>query len=52
MKQKWLPELVPAKKAFREAELYMPKIKGGQKLTWLKLVEKDKKNNDIQVLCS
>jgi hypothetical protein len=36
-----LHEETPAKQAYREALKFSEKPKGGHKLTWLKLVEKD-----------
>ena len=36
-----LPESVPAKKALNEAHRYVRMPRGGHKLTWLRLVEKD-----------
>ena len=38
-----LPENTPAKQALREAELPMPKVRGGQKLTWLRVIDRDLK---------
>ena len=45
-----LPEETPAKAALREARKYAPKPRGGQKITWLKLVDKDFENVSIKVM--
>ena len=45
-----LPEETPAKAALREARKFAPKPRGGQKLTWLKLVDKDLENINIKVV--
>ena len=45
-----LPEETTAKAALREARKYAPKPRGGQKLTWLKLVDKDLENINIKVV--
>ena len=44
-----LPVETPARQALFEAEIPVKKAKGGQKLTWLKLIEKDLKNITITV---
>jgi hypothetical protein len=43
-----LEEDIPAKKALREAERKVKKYPGGQKLTWMKQLEKDLKEFKIQ----
>ena len=44
-----LPEDTPAKSALMEARSYACKPKGGQKLTWLKIIDKDLENIQIKV---
>ena len=45
-----LPEETPAKQALREAQKASRKPRGGQKLTWLKLVKKDLENVKVKVV--
>ena len=45
-----LLEETPAKAALRDTRKYAPKPRGGQKLTWLKLVDKDLENINIKVV--
>ena len=44
-----LPEDTPAKAALMEARSYACKPKGGQKLTWLKIIDKEIENIQIKV---
>jgi hypothetical protein len=44
-----LPEETPARAALREARRYVQKPRGGQKITWLKLIDKDLENINIKV---
>ena len=39
-----LPDETSAKAALKEARSYAPKPRGGQRLTWLKLIDKDLEN--------
>ena len=45
-----LPEQAPANKALREAKKPCKKPRGGQKMTWMKLVEKDFENIKVNVI--
>jgi len=45
-----LPERTAAKAALREIRKYHPKPRGGQKLTWIKQVDKEMKENKIKLL--
>ncbi len=45
-----LPDNTPAKMALKEARREVKKPKGGQKLTWLKLVDKDLKKVEVEVV--
>ena len=45
-----LPEQAPANKALREAKKPCKKPRGGQKMTWMKLVEKDLENIKVNVI--
>ena len=44
-----LPEETPAKAALREARRYVQKPRGGQKITWLKIIDKELENIKIKV---
>ena len=45
-----LPEITPAKRAYREAQRYSKKSKGGRKLNWIKLVERDLKDTKVRII--
>ena len=45
-----LPENTPAKEALKEARSFACKPKGGQKLTWLKIIDRDLKDIQIKVV--
>ena len=47
-----LPEDTPAKRALREAQRWVKKPKGGQKLTWLRVVEKDLEKINVVAVTS
>ena len=44
-----LPDNTPAKTAFRAAHRYVKKPRGGQKLTWIKMIEKDLETGSVMV---
>ncbi len=44
-----LDENTPASQALQEAKRKVKKPKGGQKLTWIKLIEKDFSKTDVPV---
>ena len=44
-----LPDNTPAKTALREAQRYVKKPRGGQKLTWIKMIEKDLETARVMV---
>ena len=43
-----LPENTPAKKALKESIKPYKKIKGGQRLTWIKIIKRDFNNKSMQ----
>ena len=44
-----LPDNTPAKTALREVRKYVKKPRGGQKLTWIKMIEKDLERARVMV---
>ena len=44
-----LPDNTPAKSALREVRKYVKKPRGGQKLTWIKMIEKDLERARVMV---
>ena len=44
-----LPDNTPAKSALREAQRHVKKPRGGQKLTWIKMIEKDLETARVMV---
>ena len=44
-----LPDNIAARTALREAQRHLKKPKGGQKLTWIKMIEKDLETARVMV---
>ena len=44
-----LPDNTPAEAALREAQRHVKKLRGGQKLTWIKMIEKDLETARVMV---